>query len=72
MSKPKKSKAVKATEPKLSYWAEYYRKNKAKYAAWGKAWREKQKALKAVNVTAAEEPAPKTKCSKKKSKAPTS
>jgi hypothetical protein len=49
MSKPKGKKAVKA-EPRGSYWAEYYRKNRAKYAEWGRKYRERKKAEKAAQM----------------------
>ena len=68
----KKSKGQKA-QPEKSYWQKYYAAHKDKYKEWGRLWREKQKLLKGQVVVTAqqEEPAPKTKCSKKKSKAPT-
>jgi len=50
----KKSKGQKA-QPEKSYWQKYYAAHKDKYKEWSRLWREKQKALKVVNVPAQEE-----------------
>ncbi len=65
MSKPKKAVGSQPKEER-TYWQRYYAAHKDKYRAWAKAWREKQKALKAANVAVQEEPktAPVTKAAK--------
>lgn len=47
MSKSKRSKGRKS-EPEQTYWQQYYRTHKSKYAEWGRKYRERKKAEKAA------------------------